>query len=62
MLADTHERRIINMDPTMVLAQQRMHVGRVVRKDTSATTSSLEIGTNIKEKEKDQESFRQLQE
>ena len=72
MLPDTHERRIINMDPTMVLAQQRMRVGestnevdrsgRVVRKDTSATTSSLEIGTNIKEKEKDQESFRQLQE
>ena len=68
VLADTHERRIINMDPTMVLAQQRMHVGesihevdrsgRVVRKDTSA----LEIGINIQEKEKDQESFRQLQE
>ena len=70
VLVDTHERRNFNMDPTMVLAQQRMHVGesthevdrsgRVARKDTSATTSSLEIGTNIKEKEKDQGSFRQL--
>ena len=51
MLADTHERRITKMDPTMVLAQQRMHVGesthevdrsgRVVGKETSVTTSSL---------------------
>ena len=51
MLLDTHERRILKMDPTMVLAQQRMHVGlsthevdrsgRVVRKETSAITSSL---------------------
>ena len=27
VLAETRGRRIINMDPTMVLAQQRMHVG-----------------------------------
>ena len=27
VVADTRERRIIHMDPTMVLAQQRMHVG-----------------------------------
>ena len=51
MLVDTHERRHMKMNPTLVLSQQRMHVGysadevdrsgHFESKETSATTSSL---------------------
>ena len=74
MLVDARERKHINMDPTMVLAQQRMHVGssahEVDRNGLSfrnerdnSITERLEIGTNInKRREMYQQSFRPKQE